>query len=95
MQLSWSAPESNTPPVAGYEVFYVKSESDAIASGGTTNGTIISVTLPTLDVIYNFFVVAFSDSPNTLSSAHSSNSTIELSEFVLFIMKAFICSFCL
>ena len=72
MQLSWSAPATNTPPVAGYEVFYAECGSDATKSGGTTTSasTTISVTIRTLDVTY-FFVVAFSDADNTLPSAWS------------------------
>ena len=82
VQLSWSAPASNTPPVAGYEVFYAESGSDDTQSGGTTTSTTICVTLPTLVVKYDFFVVAFSDADNILSSAHSSNTTVDLSEFI-------------
>ena len=78
VQLSWSAPASNTPPVAGYEVFYADSGSDATKSGGTTTSTTISVTLPTLDVTYDLFVVAFSDANNTLPSARSSNVSIAI-----------------
>ena len=80
VQLSWSAPANNTPPVAGYEVFYAVSGSDVAQSAGTTTDiTSISVTLPS--GIYNFFVVAFSNADNALHSARSSNSTIYLSEF--------------
>ena len=82
VQVSWSAPASNIPPVVGYEVFYAVSGSDVAQSGGTTADiTSISVTLPSISGIYNFFVVAFSDAGNALPSAHSSNSTIYLSEF--------------
>ena len=84
VQLSWSAPASNTPPVAGYEVFYAVSGSDITQSGGTTttDTTTINVALPLTNLkdMYDFFVVAFSDADNTLPSAHSSNSTIDLSE---------------
>ena len=81
VQLSWSAPTSNTPPVAGYEVFYVECGSDATKSGGTTTSisTTISVTLPTLDVTY-FFVVAFSDADHTLPSARSNIVTNKMSK---------------
>ena len=93
VQLSWSAPASNTPPVAGYEVFYAVSGSDITQSGGTTttDTTTINVTLTLANLRsnYNFFVVAFSDADNALPSAHSSNSTIDLSELGLFIMKTF------
>ena len=91
IQLSWSAPASNTPSVVGYEVFYAVPGSDATMSGGTTTAgtTTISVTLPNLSGNYDFFVVAFSDVEGTLPSARSSNSTIDLSELSLFIMKAF------
>ena len=90
VQLSWSAPASNTTPVAGYEVFYAKSGSNGTVSGGTTSHTIttISVTLPTLYVIYDLFVVAFSDVANALPSAHSNNITIDLSEFGYFYVKS-------
>ena len=71
VQLSWSAPASNTPPVAGYEVFYAESGSDVTQSAGTTNDTTINVTTPTADVAYDFFVVAFSDEDNALPSARS------------------------
>ena len=77
VQLSWSAPASNTPPVAGYEVFYAVSGSDVTQSGGTTTDTTISVTLPTLCTVYDFFVVAFSDTANALPSARSNNVTID------------------
>ena len=80
MQLSWSAPASNTPPVAGYEVFYAESGSDS-ESGGNTTSTTISVTLSTIGVTYNFFVVAFSDAGNTLPSARSSNVTIAIRKY--------------
>ena len=87
VQLSWSAPASNTPPLAGYEVFYAESGSDNnTQSGGTTTSTTsINVTLPTLGVKYDFFVVAFSDADNTLPSAHSNNTTVDLSEFICLI----------
>ena len=82
VQLSWSAPASNIPPVVGYEVFYAASGSDVTQSGGfTTDITSISVTLPSISGIYNLFVVAFSDADNALHSARSSNSTIYMSEF--------------
>ena len=79
MQLSWSAPASNIPPVAGYEVFFAESGSGIAQSGGTTTDTTISVTVPTLGVTYDFFVVAFSDADNTLPSALSNIITIDLS----------------
>ena len=53
IQLSWSAPASNTPPVAGYEVFYAESGGVVTQSGGTTTNTAISVTLPTLGIMYS------------------------------------------
>ena len=64
--LSWSAPASNTPSVAGYEVFYAVSGSDVTQSGGTTttDTTAINVTLPNLSGRYDFFVVAFSEADN-------------------------------
>ena len=91
IQLSWSAPASNTPSIAGYEVFYALSGSDVTQSGGTTtaNTTTINVTFLKLSGIYNFFVVAFSDADNALPSERSSNSTIVLTEIGLFILKPF------
>ena len=80
VRLSWNAPASNVPPVAGYEVFYAVSGSDVTQSGGTTTGTTtINVTLPTLGLTYDFFVVAFSDALNALPSAWSNTITIDLS----------------
>ena len=72
-QVYWSAPASSEPPVAGYEVFYAESGSNATKSGGTTTSpsTTLSVTLPTLEFVYDLFVVAFSDDENTLPSARS------------------------
>ena len=71
VQLSWSAPASNTPPIAGYEVFYAESGSDASKSGGTTTSTstTISMTLPNLGITYHLLVVAFSNADNALPSA--------------------------
>ena len=85
VQLSWTAiPASSTPPVAGYEVFYAMSGNDSTQSGGITTSTIFSVTLPTLGVMYDFFVVAYSDdAANALPSARSRVITIDLSEFNL------------
>ena len=81
VQLSWSAPDSDTPPVEGYEVFYTGSGSGNTQSGGnTTDNTTVNVTLPTLGLTYKFFVVAFSDAENSLPSARSNVITIELSE---------------
>ena len=72
-------------------MFYGESGSHVTQSGGTTTTitTTLSVTLPTLDVMYDIFVVAFSDAGNTLSSEHSNNSTIFLTKLGLFIMKEF------
>ena len=78
VQLSWSAPASNTPSVAGYEVFYAASGSNVAQSGVTTVDTTISVALPTLGVMYDFFVVAFSNAGNSLPSALSDINTIDL-----------------
>ena len=82
VQLFWSAPTSSTPPVAGYEVFYAESGGDVTQSGGTTTigTTTINVTLSTLDVMYEFHVVAFSDTDNALPSPRSNNSTIVLTK---------------
>ena len=89
--LSWSAPASNTPPVAGYEVFYSVSGSDVTQSGGTTTiaTTTLNVTLPNLSGIYDIFVVAFSDADNALPSARSNNSTVVVTKMGLFTLKAF------
>ena len=87
VQLSWSAPASNTPPVAGYEVFYAESGSGSIESAGTTTNTIVTVVVPKLEVMYDFFVVAYSDAPNALPSARSNNSTIDMGEFKSFNSK--------
>ena len=86
VQLFWSAPASNTPSVAGYEVFYAVSGSNSTQSGGTTTTDITTISvaiLPNLSGIYDLFVVAFSESDvnNALPSAHSENSTIYLSKF--------------
>ena len=91
LQLSWSAPASNTPSIVGYEVFYAASGSDVTQSGGITNSstTAINVTLPNPSGIYDFFVVAFSDADNALPSARSSNSTVVLTELGSFIKKPF------
>ena len=82
VQLSWSAPANNTPSVAGYEVFYAVSGSNSTQSGATTTSTTVNVTLPTLDVMYDLYVVAFSDADNALPSAHS--NYITMSEFYFF-----------
>ena len=91
VELSWSAPSNSIPSIAGYEVFYAVSGSNVTQSGGTTttSTTTISVTLPKLDVMYDIFVVAFSDAGNALPSARSNNSTVNLTEMGLFIVKTF------
>ena len=76
VQLFWTAPASNTPPVAGYELFYAETGSNITQSGGLTTDSTISVTLPKLSVLYDFFVVAFSNENNALPSARSTNITI-------------------
>ena len=79
VQLSWTAPASNTPPVTGYEVFFAKSGNNTTQSVGTIIGrtiTTINVPLPIVDDIYGFLVVAFSDTANTLPSANSSTWNI-------------------
>ena len=81
VQLSWNAPASNAPPVAGYEVFYAVSGSKSTQSGGNTTNTTITTTLTVVDVTYDLFVVAYSNAANTLPSAHSNNSTLDMSEF--------------
>ena len=80
VHLSWSPPTRNIPPITGYEVFYAESGSDITQSGGTTTNTTMIVTLPTLGVMYDFFVVAFSDADNTLPSSRSTKSAIVLSK---------------
>ena len=86
VQLSWSPPVSNTPSVAGYEVFYAVSGSNSTQSGGTTTTdiTTISLTLTNLSGIYDLFVVAYSDADNALPSARSNNATVNLSELEYF-----------
>ena len=87
VQLSWSAPANNTPPVTGYEVFYVVSGSNSTESGGTTTSTDIMIGLPFLDVTsYDLFVVAYSDAVSTLPSAHSTNITLDLGELKLLML---------
>ena len=92
VQVSWAAPASNTPSVAGYEVFYAESGSDVIQSAGTTTSTTIRVTVPTLGAVYDFFVVAFSDAENALPSSPS--NVIGLStckcDYILNICKKFL-----
>ena len=82
VHLSWSSLNSNTTPVSGYEVFYAKSGSEESNSGGNTRSTTIIVTLPTLGVACDLFVVAFSDAENTnnLPSARSSTVIINMSK---------------
>ena len=91
VKLSWSAPANNAPSVTGFEVFYAESGSNVTQSGGTTTigTTTINVTLPTLDVMYHIFVVAFSDVGNALPSERSNNSTILLTKPGLLITSAF------
>ena len=88
MQLSWSTLNSNTPPVSGYEVFYAKCGSEESHSGGSTTSTTIIVTLPTLGVTYDLFVVAFSVAENTnnLPSARSSIVIINMSKCNFYIV---------
>ena len=83
VELSWTAPADGIriPPVFGYEVFYSESDSDVTYSGGVTTDTAINVTLPFLGVSYKLFVVAFSNEPQTLPSAHSNVAFVTLSEF--------------
>ena len=79
VQLSWSAPVNNTPPVAGYEVFFTISGSDKTQSGGITTSTTIALVLPLLDVTtYDLFVVAYSDAANALPSVCSNNITVDM-----------------
>ena len=91
VKLSWSTPASNTPSIAGYEVFYTGSDNNITQNGGTTTTgtTTINVTLPALDVKYDLFVVAFSDAGNVLPSERSNSSTIFLTKLGKFLMKAF------
>ena len=80
VELSWSAPASNTPSVAGYEVFYAEFGSIVAHSGGKITNTNVNVTLPLFSVVYDWFVVAFSDVDNALPSARSNISTVYLSK---------------
>ena len=89
--LSWSAPASNTPPVAGYEVFYTEFGSD-IRSLINMTSTSVTVYLPKLEIMYEFFVVAFSDAPNALPSARSIVSTVYLSTCKRFIFNDYKCN---
>ena len=77
--LSWTAPASNMPPVAGYEAFYSLS-GDAITQSETTKTTDATLTELMLGNTYNFFVVAYSDAENSLPSARSDNQTVEMGE---------------
>ena len=78
VEVYWTALSSNTPLVAGYEVFYAVSGSDSVWNGGTTTNTTLTLVLPMLDVTYDIFVVAYSDAANTLPSARSKNTSLFL-----------------
>ena len=84
VQLSWAAiPANSIPQVVGYEVFYAVFSSDSTQSSVVTD-TIYTIQLPMLGVMYDFFVVAYSDdAANALPSARSRVITIDLSEFNL------------
>ena len=87
VQLSWTAPANNTPPVSGYEVFYAVSGSNSTQSGGNITNTTMTLIIPIIDVMYDLFVVAFSDVDYALPSAHSNTVTIDTGEFNSFDMK--------
>lgn len=76
-RVSWSTPASNSPPVAGYEVFY-QTETNVTTSGGETSASQLSLVLTELDstTSYSVFVVAFG---GDLPSARSSIVIIPLS----------------
>ena len=77
---SWTAPASNLPSVAHYEVFY-GSEYDVRTSGGKTTGPQVSLILDSLepDITYTAYVVAFGgDLPS-----NASNTAIILSSKTL------------
>ena len=63
-------------------MFYTVPGSDSTQSGGTTTTTTINVVVPVLGVLYDFFVVAYSDAANTLPSEPSNNSTTGIGQFV-------------
>ena len=71
---AWSAPVSNIPSVAGYEVFY-ESEYGVRSSGGNTTAQQLSLEFSSLEpnVRYTAFVVAFG---GDLPSNHSNTATI-------------------
>ena len=80
-ELSWTAPPSNTPPIAGYEVFLEVKGSQGIRSvtNTTETRTTVSEGLSRCNV-YSLFVVAYSDASNTLASPRSETQMIEISE---------------
>ena len=80
LRLSWNAQANNTPPVAGYEVFYTMSGSGITQSAGTTS--VNNFTLPSdvpVGSVYDFFVVAYSNMANTLPSSRSNVVTQDYS----------------
>ena len=80
-ELSWTASPSNTPPIAGYEVFLEVRGSQNITSfiNTTETRTTVSEGLSPCHV-YILFVVAYSNASNTLSSPRSETQMIEISE---------------
>lgn len=96
VELSWSAPASNTPAVAGYEVFYTESVSRTTQSGAVTTSSVTSATLSDgleLGNTYSFFVVAYSNESNTLPSVHSKKTVVELCELLYYCMVFLIHAF--
>ena len=81
VELSWTAPTNNTPPVAGYEVFLAVNGSQSTMSMANTTATNVTISEGlTLGSTYGFFVVAYSDALNALPSARSETQMVELSE---------------
>ena len=81
LELSWTAPASNTPPIAGYEVFLAVNGSQNNTSVMNTTETSITMSEGlSLGTKYSFFVVAYSDVMNTLPSPRSEPQKVELSE---------------
>ena len=75
--ITWSAPASNDPAVAGYEVFY---DGSSITVDNDTTSVIIDVAFLLLIEPYTVFVVAYSTN-DTLPSQHSNNVTLTLGNY--------------
>ena len=86
VEISWTPPIHNTPPIAGYAVFYILAGSNTRQNAGSVNGSTTTFVLSSLfeqGSTYEFFVVAYSDENNTLPSARSNYVTANFSEFDL------------